>query len=126
MDKVKAFIFSIIILIGIYLGIDTYLNKKLTVDNNSIRYDRNNEKFFSIETIKKNIGKNTIVLFGSSELGEYMVEEQHPSKLLDYSDLNIMSIGGGNHQSLIHTINLGAITNKNEFKSNTVTFLILF
>lgn len=124
MDKVKAFIFSIIILIGIYLGIDTYLNKKLTVDNNSIRYDRNNEKFFSIETIKKNIGKNTIVLFGSSELGEYMVEEQHPSKLLDYSDLNIMSIGAGNHQSLIHTINLGAITNKNEFKSNKFVLIL--
>ena len=124
MDKFKAFIFSIVIIVGIYLGTNTYLNKKLTVYNNSIRYLRNSEKFSSVETIKKNINENTIVLFGSSELDNYMIEKQHPSELLDYSDLNIMSIGAGNYQSLIHIMNLGAIANEKKFKNNKFVLIL--
>ena len=124
MDKFKAFIFSIIVIVGIYLGVDSYLNNKLKVANNSIRYNRNNEKFSSLEIIKKNIGENTIILLGSSELGEQMTEEQHPSKLLDYSDLNIMSIGAGNYQSLIHIMNLGAIANEKKFKNNKFVLIL--
>ena len=124
MDKLKAFILSIVVIIGTYLGVNYYLNKKIIVDNNSIRYARNIEKFSSIETIKKNIGENTIILLGSSELGEYMIEEQHPSKLLDYSDLNIMSIGGGNYQSLIHIMNLGGITDETKFKNNKFVLIL--
>ena len=41
MDKFKAFIFSVLIIAGIYLGVDSYLNNKLKVVNNSIRYNRN-------------------------------------------------------------------------------------
>lgn len=124
MDKFKAFIFSIVIIVGIYLGTNTYLNKKLTVYNNSIRYLRNSEKFSSVETIKKNINENTIVLFGSSELDNYMIEKQHPSELLDYSDLNIMSIGAGYYQSLIHIMNLGAIANEKKFKNNKFVLIL--
>lgn len=124
MDKFKAFIFSIVIIVGIYLGVDNYLNKKLIVNNNSIRYTRNYEKFSSLETIKRNIGENTIILLGSSELDEYMSEGQHPSKLLNYNDINIMSIGAGNYQSLIHIMNLGAITNENKFKRNKFVLIL--
>ena len=45
MDKFKAFIFSIVIIIVIYLGVDSYLNNKLKVVNNSIRYNRNMKNF---------------------------------------------------------------------------------
>lgn len=124
MDKFKAFIFSIVIIIVIYLGVDSYLNNKLKVVNNSIRYNRNYEKFSSLETIKKNIGENTIILLGSSELDEYMSEEQHPSKLLDYNDINVMSIGAGNYQSLIHIMNLGAIANEKKFKNNKFVLIL--
>ena len=124
MDKFKAFIFSVLIIAGIYLGVDSYLNNKLKVVNNSIRYNRNYEKFSSLETIKKNIGENTIILLGSSELDEYMSEEQHPSKLLDYNDINVMSIGAGNYQSLIHIMNLGAIANEKKFKNNKFVLIL--
>ncbi|MBF1218784.1 MAG: D-alanyl-lipoteichoic acid biosynthesis protein DltD, partial [Fusobacterium periodonticum] len=124
MDRFKAFIFSIVIIVGIYLGTNTYLNKKLTVYNNSIRYLRNSEKFSSVETIKKNIDENTIVLFGSSELDNYMIEKQHPSELLDYNDLNIMLIGAGYYQSLIHIMSLGAITNETKLKNNKFVLIL--
>lgn len=124
MDKFKAFIFSIVVIVVIYLGVDSYLNNKLKVVNNSIRYNRSNEKFSSAETIKKNIAENTIILLGSSELSNYMVEEQHPSKLLDYSDLNMMSIGAGYYQSLIHIMNLGAIANEKKFKNNKFVLIL--
>jgi D-alanyl-lipoteichoic acid biosynthesis protein dltD len=124
MDKFKAFIFSIVVIVVIYLGVDSYLNNKLKVVNNSIRYNRSNEKFSSAETIKKNIAENTIILLGSSELSNYMVEEQHPSKLLDYSDLNMILIGAGNYQSLIHIMNLGAIANEKKFKNNKFVLIL--
>lgn len=124
MDKFKAFIFSIIIMLGVYLGLNIYLNKQIIVNNNSIRSHRSSNKFSSIETIKKNIDENTIILLGSSELGEYMIEDQHPSKLLDYNNLNAMIIGGGYYQSLIHIMNLGAITNENKFKRNKFVLIL--
>ena len=115
MDKVKAFIFSIIILIGIYLGVDTYLNKKLTSTDNSIRHEYSYDKSFSTKTIMNNITENTVVFLGSSELNPENVPNEHPLGLLNYKDINFMLIGGGYFQSLIHTINLGAITSENKF-----------
>ena len=44
MDKFKAFIFSIIVIIGIYLGVDNYLNKKLRAVDNSIRHEYSYDK----------------------------------------------------------------------------------
>ena len=46
---------------------------------------------------------------GSSELVATLENEEHPKHLLDYSDKNIMQIGGGHYQSLLQSIVLGSI-----------------
>lgn len=107
MDKFKAFIFSIIVIVGVYLGVDNYLNKKLRVVDNSIRHEYSYDKSFSTKTIMNNITENTVVFFGSSELNPENVPNEHPLGLLNYKDINFMLVGGGYFQSLTHTINLG-------------------
>lgn len=59
----------------------------------------------------KNIEKNTILLMESSELVATLENEEHPKQLLNYSDKNIMQIGGGHYQSLLQAIILGSIGN---------------
>ena len=124
MDKFKAFIFSIIVIVGVYLGVDNYLNKKLRVVDNSIRHEYSYDKSFSTKTIMNNITENTVVFFGSSELNPENVPNEHPLGLLNYKDINFMLVGGGYFQSLTHTINLGAITSEDKFKKNKFVLVL--
>ena len=95
---------------------------KLSVNNNSIRYDISYEKYNSHDILTKNINKNTILLMGSSELTVANDFEEHPKQFLDFSDKNIMQIGGGYYQSLIHSIILGSIGN--DIPNKTVNFIL--
>ena len=116
MKRLKALAVSIVLsLIISFTFLNFYINKEkktfdlFSVKNNSIRYSDITEKYKSHDVLTKNIGKGTITLFGSSELIVTNDWKEHPFRVLDYSDLNIMQIGEGFYQSIIHAITLGSI-----------------
>lgn len=113
MKRLKALVISLILSVIISSFILMYysknIEKNIVVKNNSIKYNTLYSKYNSYDVLIKNIDKNTILLMGSSELVTTLENEEHPRQLLNYSDKNIMQIGGGNYQSLLQSIVLGSI-----------------
>lgn len=113
MKRLKAlaisFILSIFLSTFILTSYSKNIDKDITVKNNSIKYNTLYSKYNSYDVLTKNIDENTILLMGSSELVATLENEEHPRQLLDYSDKNIMQIGGGHYQSLLQSIVLGSI-----------------
>ena len=73
-------------------------------------YENNSVKSNCPEVLEEVLDDNTIVMLGSSEL-PYYDEKSHPEIITNHgnSDFNIMMIGVGNVQSLMHTINAGGL-----------------
>lgn len=115
MKRLKALAISLILSIFISSSILIFysknIEKNIIVKNNSIKYNTLYSKYNSYDVLTKNIDKNTILLMGSSELVATLENEEHPKQLLNYSDKNIMQIGGGHYQSLLQAIILGSIGN---------------
>ena len=113
MIKLKAFIISIVlVLITLLILNETYIKKiedYYKVKDNSIRYNTSYEKYKSYDILTQNIKQNTLVLLGSSELTATINEGYHPKKMFNYDDFNIMQIGGGYFQNIIHASILGSI-----------------
>ena len=125
MKRLKALCLSVVlssIISYSFLSFYTKGSADLTVKNNSIRYNVSYEKYNSHDVLVNNINKNTILLLGSSELTVGNDFEEHPRQFLDFSDKNIMQIGGGYYQSLMHSIILGSIGN--EVPNKTVNFIL--
>lgn len=125
MKRLKALCLSVVLSSIIsYSFLSFYIkgSADLTVKNNSIRYNVSYEKYNSHDVLVNNINKNTILLLGSSELTVGNDFEEHPRQFLDFSDKNIMQIGGGYYQSLMHSIILGSIGN--EVPNKTVNFIL--
>ena len=125
MIKLKAFIISIVlVLITLVILEKTYIKKiddYYRVEDNSIRYNTSYEKYKSYDILTQNIKPNTLVLLGSSELTATINEEYHPKKIFNYNDFNIMQIGVGNSQNIIHAATLGSIGNN--VKNNKVVMI---
>ena len=125
MIKLKAFIISIVlVLITLVILEKTYIKKiddYYKVEDNSIRYNTSYEKYKSYDILTQNIKPNTLVLLGSSELTATINEEYHPKKIFNYNDFNIMQIGGGYFQNIIHAATLGSIGNN--VKNNKVVMI---
>ena len=125
MIKLKAFIMSIVlVLITLLILNETYIKKiddYYKVKDNSIRYNTSYEKYKSYDILTQNIKPNTLVLLGSSELTATINEEYHPKKIFNYNDFNIMQIGVGNSQNIIHAATLGSIGNN--VKNNKVVMI---
>ena len=125
MVKLKAFIISIVlVLITLVILEKTYIKKiddYYKVKDNSIRYNTSHEKYKSYDILTQNIKPNTLVLLGSSELTATINEEYHPKKIFNYNDFNIMQIGVGNSQNIIHAATLGSIGNN--VKNNKVVMI---
>ena len=125
MVKLKAFIISIVlVLITLLILNETYIKKiddYYKVKDNSIRYNTSYEKYKSYDILTQNITSNTLVLLGSSELTATINEGYHPKKIFNYNDFNIMQIGGGHFQNIIHAATLGSIGN--DVKNNKVVMI---
>ncbi|MDO5100259.1 MAG: D-alanyl-lipoteichoic acid biosynthesis protein DltD [Eubacteriales bacterium] len=78
-------------------------------DNNSIRYNTTVDKFASHDVIVDNMGKDTLLVLGSSEFQVGKSMKQHPQNMLDFKDMNLMMVGAGYYQSLWHAIALGSV-----------------
>ena len=115
MIRLKAFLISIVlVLITLVILNKTYIKKiedYYKVNDNSVRYSTAFEKYKSKDIILENITPKTLVLLGSSELTTTINEEYHPKKIFNYEDFNIMQIGVGNSQNIIHAATIGSIGN---------------
>ena len=115
MIRLKAFLISILlVLITLVILNKTYIKKiedYYKVNDNSVRYSTAFEKYKSKDIILENITPKTLVLLGSSELTTTINEDYHPKKIFNYEDFNIMQIGVGNSQNIIHAATIGSIGN---------------
>ena len=125
MIRLKAFLISILlVLITLVILNKTYIKKiedYYKVNDNSVRYSTAFEKYKSKDIILENITPKTLVLLGSSELTTTINEEYHPKKIFNYGDFNIMQIGVGNSQNIIHAATIGSIGN--DMRNNEIVMI---
>ena len=125
MIRLKAFLISILlVLITLVILNKTYIKKiedYYKVNDNSVRYSNAFEKYKSKDIILENITPKTLVLLGSSELTTTINEEYHPKKIFNYEDFNIMQIGVGNSQNIIHAATIGSIGN--DIRNNEIVMI---
>ena len=125
MIRLKAFLISILlVLITLVILNKTYIKKiedYYKVNDNSVRYSTAFEKYKSKDIILENITPKTLVLLGSSELTTTINEEYHPKKIFNYKDFNIMQIGVGNSQNIIHAATIGSIGN--DIRNNEIVMI---
>ena len=125
MIRLKAFLISIVlVLITLVILNKTYIKKiedYYKVNDNSVRYSTAFEKYKSKDIILENITPKTLVLLGSSELITTINEEYHPKKIFNYEDFNIMQIGVGNSQNIIHAATIGSIGN--DIRNNEIVMI---
>ena len=125
MIRLKAFLISILlVLITLVILNKTYIKKiedYYKVNDNSVRYSTAFEKYKSKDIILENITPKTLVLLGSSELTTTINEDYHPKKIFNYEDFNIMQIGVGNSQNIIHAATIGSIGN--DMRNNEIVMI---
>ena len=125
MIRLKAFLISIVlVLITLVILNKTYIKKiedYYKVNDNSVRYSTAFEKYKSKDIILENITPKTLVLLGSSELTTTINEDYHPKKIFNYEDFNIMQIGVGNSQNIIHAATIGSIGN--DIRNNEIVMI---
>lgn len=125
MIRLKAFLISIVlVLITLVILNKTYIKKiedYYKVNDNSVRYSTAFEKYKSKDIILENITPKTLVLLGSSELTTTINEEYHPKKIFNYEDFNIMQVGVGNSQNIIHAATIGSIGN--DIRNNEIVMI---
>ena len=115
MIRLKAFLISIILVLITLVILDKTYIKKIEdyykVNDNSVRYSTSFEKYKSKDIILENMTSKTLLLLGSSELTTTINENYHPKKIFNYNDFNIMQVGVGNSQNIIHAATIGSIGN---------------
>ena len=125
MIRLKAFLISIVLVLITLVILDKTYIKKIEdyykVNDNSVRYSTAYEKYKSKDIILENITPKTLVLLGSSELTTTINEEYHPKKIFNYEDFNIMQIGVGNSQNIIHAATIGSIGN--DVRNNEIVMI---
>lgn len=111
MKKIKSLGISALVSMILVILVIRYSYTKITPPNNSVRDNVSTSKFSSHNVITRNLGKGTMTIMGSSELSR-KYQFGSPSKVFDYSDLNVMLIGQAHYQCFEHTLNLGSIAKK--------------
>ena len=113
MIRLKAFLISIVLVLITLVILDMTLLKKIEnyykTNDNSVRYSTSFEKYKSRDIIVENMTPRTLLLLGSSELTTTINENYHPKKIFNYEDFNIMQVGVGNSQNIIHAATIGSI-----------------
>ena len=119
MIRLKAFLISIVLVLITLVILDMTLLKKIETyyktNDNSVRYSTSFEKYKSRDIIVENMTPRTLLLLGSSELTTTINENYHPKKIFNYEDFNIMQVGVGNSQNIIHAATIGSIGNDIKF-----------
>lgn len=110
MRKLLAFFTGLVLFVLVLFGFKLHMDKQIAENKAGVRDLRTYERFWSSQTQKVLVDENTLPIFGSSELmslGDYKSEV---SSFLNGDEMNIVTIGAGNFQSLYHALALGAIS----------------
>lgn len=109
MKRLAAILCGILLAACIAAGFDGYLDARISGSREAVRDYRTYERFWSNETQKLIMDENTLPVFGSSELVSIEDYKENISSFLNSPEMNIVTIGAGNFQSLSHTMALGAV-----------------
>lgn len=109
MKKIYAVIAGICLAFLIIGGFKLHMNASIQENMTGIRNLRTYERFHSSEVQKLIIEENTLPVLGSSELTPLSEIDNEIYSFLNGEEMNIVTIGAGNFQSLSHAITLGAI-----------------
>lgn len=125
MIRLKAFLISIVLVLITLVILDMTFLKKIETyyktNDNSVRYSTSFEKYKSRDIIVENMTPRTLLLLGSSELTTTINENYHPKKIFNYEDFNIMQVGVGNSQNIIHAATIGSIGN--DVRNNEIVMI---
>ena len=110
MRKLCAVLAGLCLFALVLAGFKFHMDTRILENKDGFRNLRTYERFWSSEAQKLLIEENTLPVFGSSELTSLSYYEKGVGSFLNGKQMNIISIGAGNFQSLHHAITLGAIS----------------
>ncbi len=110
MKKLRAIIVGFILALLVIIGFNLYLNFQIKSHKEAFRNSRDHQRFWSSEAQKFVMDENTLPIFGSSELMPVLDYKERVCNFLNSDDMNVLTIGEGNFQSLSHAMTLGAIS----------------
>lgn len=109
MRRVIAFLTAGVLFLGIVFGIHFSLDSRVQADVGEFATWAREEKFLSHQAMEKNMDKNTLPVFGSSEFQHGQDTPYHPKAVFAGSEIHPMLIGAGYYQSLSHAITLASL-----------------
>ena len=122
MKKIAAFLTALVLFIIIVIVIHFTIFDTVSVKSKGFGTWVNNYKDLSNNAIKENIGKDTVMLMGSSEFQRAKKSDSHPTNLFRSTDTDVMIVGAAYNQSLSHAITLGAVAP--ELKSKKAVLIL--
>lgn len=120
MKRLTAFFTAFVLFLVTAAGIHLAVRDRKIPDSRTFSTWANETKTRSRETIKQNLGPDSLLVFGSSEFMHGQDTPYHPSSMFADSDFEPMLIGAGYYQSLSHAIALSAV---GEGQKKAVLFL---
>lgn len=114
MRKLIALAAGIALFLGTVCGFSLYLDRQVTENGDTLRRAKVYSRYSSHDVNSLLMDEKTLPLFGSSELNSSggMTDgwECRRGDFLNGKDINVVTIGGGNFQSLSHAITLGSLS----------------
>lgn len=110
MRMIKGFCLAFALVVASLIGLQIFINR--TIDHTPVQVLRTfteESKFKSAEVLKKSLSENTLVVMGSSELNSDSDKPSYPFSVFNTEDFNLLKVGQGGYQTLIHAGILGAI-----------------
>lgn len=121
MKKIKAFFIALASFAIVVLILHFTLARSIS-NNKGFGTWVNLYKDLSYSAISDNIGKDTVMMMGSSEFQHGRNSKYHPTKLFRRMGVDVMCIGAAYNQSLSHAITLGSVSEK--MKKHKVVLLL--
>ena len=108
--KLLAVLSGILVFFIAIIGFKINMNTSISNNKSGIRNHRTYERYWSSETQNLILDEKTLPIFGSSELVSLSNYNEEVGSFLNGEEMNIVTIGGGNFQSLSHAMSLGAMS----------------
>lgn len=110
MKRITAFCLALVLFLGISSGIRSFADSRNLRDpGRNFQYWYNPYKDRCVQALSDNLGKNTMPVFGSSELGHQKKSRFYIKNMFHRSDLDVMNIGQPYSQDLNHATTLAAL-----------------
>lgn len=110
MKKIKAFAFSLVLLVVFIAVFHAYTDKISLKGGANFKRCYNQYKDKSYDALSENIDKDTMLVFGSSEFGHHKHGWYHINNMFTDKDLDVLIIGQPYTQSINHAISLAALS----------------